>query len=99
MPPPMRIGGKVLFLLLLSIPLLGLSLGLAVHMYGVGRVAHSTEGWQVTQGIVATEPAAVSGRFIPSGYRWVSFAYQHRFGSGRPATTASGAMAAGEARG
>ncbi len=39
MPPPMRLGSRALFLLLLSVPLLGLSLGFALHVYGVGHGA------------------------------------------------------------
>ena len=82
-PTPMHRGSKPLFLLLLSIPLLGLSLGFALHMYGVGRVAQSTQGWKATAGMIAEEPELVRWRYTPPGYRRVSLSYQYSAWDGK----------------
>lgn len=74
---PMHRSSRPLALLFLSLPLLGLSLGFAGHMYGVGRVARSTRRWEATQGIISSGPELVRSRYTPPGYRRISLRYRY----------------------
>ncbi len=69
------------FLLLLAAIPLAIAVGLAGHIYGVGRVAQHTATWTPTIGLLTSQPTLVVPRYGPPGYIFVNLLYRYQVGN------------------